>query len=166
MTWQTTSSKLDGQLYTYSLDICTFYCRVGVDYYTLLYTTVDKQVWATVILVSLDWYICYAVVVLFQMSAEIQDYLANRITKGHVPSYQLYLHLNDVLKLAVNIPPKYACLYVHVCMTMCVYLLCAKNQCHACMPHTYTHAHTRTHTHTHIHTHTHTNTLTVYDISM
>ena len=66
---------------------------------------------------------------LFQVSAEIQDYLTNRITKGHVPSYQLYLHLSDLLKLAENIPTKYVCdihlyicMYVHMYICMCIYV--------------------------------------------
>ena len=69
------------------------------------------------LLLSYDRYIHIG---LFQMSAEIQDYLTNRITKGHVPSYQLYLHLNDVLKLATSIPPKY------VCMTVFMYTYCTQ----------------------------------------
>ena len=102
----------------------------------------------------------YVCIDLFQVSAEIQDYLTNRITKGHVPSYQLYLHLNDMLKLAVNIPPKYACLYVHtyvqyicmyVCMTICVHTYCVQT---TSIMYVYTHTCACTHTHTHTHTHT------------
>ena len=80
------------------------------------------------------------------MSAEIQDYLTNRITKGHVPSYQLYLHLNDVLKLATSIPPKYVCMTVFMytyCIqmsTICMYTTCTHARTHACA---------RKHTHTH-----------------
>jgi len=42
-----------------------------------------------------------------QVSAQVQDYTTNFITGGDIPSYQLYLHLNDVMKLAEHIPPKY-----------------------------------------------------------
>ena len=76
-------------------------------------------------------HICKLFCVYFQISAEIQDYLTNRITKGHVPSYQLYLHLNDLLKLAVNIPTKYVYVFIYAYM-------------YVCMTYVYGHTHVRT----------------------
>lgn len=31
--------------------------------------------------------------------------------KGDIPSYQLYLHLSDILKLSVNISPEYVIIF-------------------------------------------------------
>ena len=75
-----------------------------MDYYTLLYTIVDKQV--RMYMCTLVCRFSYMQIVCLQISAEIQDYLTNHITRGSIPSYQLYLHLRDVLKLARNIPTK------------------------------------------------------------
>ena len=60
-------------------------------------------------------------IICIQISAEIQNYLTNHITKGSIPSYQLYLHLRDVLKLAQNIPSKYV-LCVCICIIHSVYI--------------------------------------------
>ena len=61
-------------------------------------------------------------IICIQISAEIQNYLTNHITKGNIPSYQLYLHLRDILKLAQNIPSKYV-LCVRICIIHNVHML-------------------------------------------
>ncbi|XP_065899170.1 BAI1-associated protein 3-like isoform X2 [Dysidea avara] len=61
----------------------TIFQEIGIDYYAVFFAVVDQQV-----------------------SAQVQNYTANFITTGGIPSYQLYLHLEDVMKLADHIPPK------------------------------------------------------------
>ncbi|XP_065899174.1 BAI1-associated protein 3-like [Dysidea avara] len=54
---------------------------IGIDYYTLMFTVVDKQV-----------------------SGHVKDYVKEGGTVGGIPTYQLYLHIGDILKLSGKVP--------------------------------------------------------------
>ena len=81
--------------------------RVGVDYYMLLYSTVDKQVCSGLCCLLQYMYMhMYIHLHVLQIAAAVRHHTSD-YGKGDIPSYQLYLHLGDILKLSVNISSEY-----------------------------------------------------------
>jgi len=59
--------------------------------------------------------VCVVCVCLYcQIAAEVQSHTTG-YKKGDIPSYKLYLHLGDILKLSANIPQEYV-----TCVLDCV----------------------------------------------
>ena len=50
--------------------------------------------------------------VYYQIAAAVQSHMSDYM-KGDIPSYKLYLHLGDIVKLSVNIPQEYVMLRMY-----------------------------------------------------
>lgn len=77
-----------------------------MDYYTLLYTIVDKQVRTYVYAVHCVIVVLYVCTCVLQIATAVQSHTTD-YEEGDIPSYQLYLQLGDILKMAVNVSQEY-----------------------------------------------------------